>query len=275
VLVYPALWRSTYFQHRPELARPVPFNDLRLRKAMAHSVDKQALNDTLFEGEGILTETPIAPNSPLFADVDRTVTKYPYDVRRTEQLMGEAGWTRGGDGVWAHPTIGRFTTEQTVLQSPQNENEMHIMAATWRQVGFDVSEKVWGATQSSDSELRATHPGIANTSAGAGTPGDVLLAEHASSQVPSAQNRWIGSNRGGWTHPDFDRLVAQFNLTLARDQRGPILVQMAKLFSDEVPILALYFNPTTTAFTSMLKGPKVAVPEGTMSWDVYDWEWAS
>lgn len=161
VLVYPALWRSTYFQHRPELARPVPFNDVRLRKAMAHSNDKNALNDALFEGEGILTESPIAPNSPLFAEVDRTVTKYPYDVRRAEQLMGEAGWARGGDGVWTHPTIGRFTTEMTVLQSPQNENEMHIMAASFRQTGFDVSEKVWSAAQAADSELRATHPGIA------------------------------------------------------------------------------------------------------------------
>jgi peptide/nickel transport system substrate-binding protein len=275
VLVYPALWRSTYFQHRAELAKPPAFNDVRVRKAMAHAVDKGALNDALFEGEGILTETPIAPNSPLFAEVDRTVTKYPFDTRRTEQLMGEAGWARGADGVWAHPTIGRFATEMTVLQSPQNENEMHIMADTWRRIGYDISEKVWSATQSADAELRATHPGVANTSAGAGTPGDVLLAEHATNQIPSAQNRWTGSNRGGWSNADFDRLVDQLNVTLERERRGPILVQMAKVFSDDVAIIALYFNPTTTAFTSQLKGPKPAVPEGTMSWDVYDWEWVS
>jgi peptide/nickel transport system substrate-binding protein len=275
VLVYPALWRQTYFQLRPELARPPAFGDVRVRKAMSHSVDKQALNETLFEGEGILTETPIAPNSPMFADIDHSVTKYPYDVRRTEQLMGEAGFSKSGDGVWTHPTIGRFSTEMTVLQSPQNENEMHVMAESWRRAGFDISEKVWSAAQSSDSELRATHPGIANTSAGAGTPGDVLLAEFESSQVPTARNRWTGSNRGGWTNPEFDRLVQQLNVTLARDQRAPILVQMAKVFTEDAAIVPLYFNPTTTAFTSMLKGPKIAVPEGTMSWDVYDWEWVS
>lgn len=102
-----------------------------------------------------------------------------------------------------------------------------------------------------------------------------MLAEHAASQLPSAQTRWIGSNRGGWTNPEFDRLVQQLNLTLAREQRGPILIQMAKIFSDDAAIIALYFNPTTTAFTSMMKGPKMAVPEGTMSWDVFDWEWVS
>jgi tripartite-type tricarboxylate transporter receptor subunit TctC len=52
--------------------------------------------------------------------------------------MAEAGYAKGGDGFWVHPTAGRFEAELTVLQSPQNENEMHVMAASWRQAGFDV-----------------------------------------------------------------------------------------------------------------------------------------
>ncbi len=276
VLVYPALWRHTYFQHRPEFARPITQTDVRVRKALAHSVDKAALNDALFEGEGILTETPIPPTSSYFADVDRAASKYPYDPRRAEQLMIEAGYAKGGgDGTWVHPTAGRFEAELAVLQSPQNENEMHIMAAVWRQVGFDISEKVWAATLASDGQLRDTHPGLANTSAGAGAPGEVTLAEHTSALVPSAQNRWAGYNRGGWTNPEFDRLAQRFNTTLVRSERTALLVEMAKIFSEDAAVIALYFNPTTTAFVSSLKGPKVAVPEGTMSWDIYDWEWVS
>jgi peptide/nickel transport system substrate-binding protein len=275
VLVYPALWRHTYFQHRPELARPVGQLDTRVRKALAHSVDKTALNDALFEGEGILTETPIPPTSSYFAEVDRAATKYPYDVRRTEQLMAEAGYAKGGDGIWAHPAAGRFEADLTVLQSPQNENEMHVMASVWRQVGFDIAEKVWAANLASDGQLRDTHPGLANTSAGAGAPGEVTLAEHTTPQVPSAQNRWAGYNRGGWTNAEFDTLSQRFNTSLIRADRTALLVQMAKIFSDDAAVIALYFNPTTTAFVSNLKGPKVALPEGTMSWDIYDWEWTS
>ena len=271
VLVYPALWRHTYFQQRPELARPSTLIDVRVRKAFAHSVDKQALNDTLFEGEGILTETPIATTSSYFAEVDRAAVKYPYDVRRTEQLMAEAGYARGADGVWTHLTAGRFAFEVTAFQSPQNENEMHIMGATWRQAGFDVAERVWAANLSGDTQMRATHPSLSNSSAGAGTPGDLTLAEYTT--VPSAQNRWAGTNRGGWTNPEFSRFAEQFNTTLARDERAPLLVQMARIFTDDAPVISLYFNPTTTAFVSSLKGPKAAVPEGTMAWDVYDWEW--
>ncbi len=93
--------------------------------------------------------------------------------------------------------------------------------------------------------------------------------------MPTAQNRWAGYNRGGWTNQEFDRLSQRFNTSLVRTERTGLLVQMAKIFSDDVVVIALYFNPTTTAFVSYLKGPKVALPEGTMSWDIYDWEWTS
>jgi peptide/nickel transport system substrate-binding protein len=275
VLVYPALWRHTYFQQRPEFARPSTLLDARVRRALAYAVDKAALNDALFEGEGILTETPIPPTSIYFAEVDRAATKYPFDVRRTEQLMGEAGYARGGDGMWTHPSVGRFEAELAVLQSPQNENEMHIMAAVWRQYGFDVAEKVWAATLSSDGQLRDTHPSVANTSAGAGAPGEITLAEHTSDAIPSAQNRWAGYNRGGWASPEFDRVAQRFNTTLVRTERTQLLVQMARIFTEDAAVIALYFNPTTTAFVSSLRGPKPAVPEGTMSWDIHEWEWIS
>jgi ABC-type transport system substrate-binding protein len=249
--------------------------DVRVRKALNYTVDKDALNEALFEGEGILIDTPIPPTSPYFGEVDRALTKYTFDARRADQLMAEAGFAKGGDGIWAHPTAGRFGTELTVLQSPQNENEMHVMAATWRQAGFDVSEKVWGANLASDPELRDTHPGIGNTSAGAGTPGETVLADHETGVVPSAQNRWAGSNRGGWSNAEFDRLAQRFNTTLVRTERGPILAQMAKAFTDDAAVISLYYNPTTTAFVINLRGPRPAVPEGTAAWNIYEWEWTS
>jgi peptide/nickel transport system substrate-binding protein len=272
VLVYPALWRWIYFQQRPELTRPVTLLDARVRKALAYTVDKDALNEALFENEGILTETPVPPTSSAYAEIDRMVVKYPYDARRAEQLMGEAGYTRGGDGAWTHLSAGRFAFELTTFQSPQNENEMHIIAAAWRQVGNDVSELVWPANLSSEAQMRNTHPSLSATG---GQSGEIRLTEHTSDTVPSAQNRWIGTNRGGWTNPEFDRLAQQFHGTLVRPERNALLAQMARVFTDDVAVISLYFNPTTTAFVTSLKGPKPAVPDGTMSWDIFTWEWVS
>jgi ABC-type transport system substrate-binding protein len=149
---------------------------------------------------------------------------------------------------------------------------MHIIAAAWRQVGNDVSELVWPANLSSEAQMRNTHPSLSATG---GQSGEIRLTEHTSDTVPSAQNRWIGTNRGGWTNPEFDRLAQQFHGTLVRPERNALLAQMARVFTDDVAVISLYFNPTTTAFVSSLKGPQPAVPDGTMSWDIFTWEWVS
>src|SRR5438045_4714586 len=99
--------------------------------------------------------------------------------------MAEAGYSRAGDGIFSHPSAGRFAFELTTFQSPQNESEMHILAASWRQAGYDVSEKVWAANLSSDAQLRDTQPSLSSASS---APGEIILAEHISSAVPTAQN---------------------------------------------------------------------------------------
>jgi peptide/nickel transport system substrate-binding protein len=269
VLVYPGLWRWTQIQQRAEYADPAELRDVNVRRALAHAVDKAALSEVLFEGEGIMTENPVPPTADYFAEVDRAATKYPYDARRSEQLMADAGFRKGPDGIYVGPRGKRFATTLAVLQSPQNESEMSIMASTWRQAGFLIDEEVWAAVQARDGQLRNTHAGLSTTS---GPAGDATLADHVSSEIPRPENRWGGSNRGGWANAEFDGLSQRFNTTLDRVERVRLLVQMARIFSEDVAVISLYFNPTTTAFTSRLSGPRPVVPTSDVAWNVHEWE---
>ena len=268
VLAYPQFWRWTYAQQRAEFAQPQALRDVRVRQALAHSIDRQALSDALFEGEGTIAETSIPPTSAFFADADRAAVKYPYDVRRADQLMGEAGWSKGADGVWVLAGQ-RFVTDLSVLQSPQNENEMAIMAAGWRQAGFDIRETVWAAALSSDAPLRNQHPGLSTTS---GPAGEVTLVEHRTLDLPTPNNRWTGPNRGGWSNPEYDRSADVLLTALDRAERLRLLVQMVRVFTDDAAVLSLYFAPTITAFVAGLSGPQPAVPESTVAWNIHEWE---
>ncbi len=268
VLAYPQFWRWTYVQQRAEFAQPQALRDARVRKALAHSLDRQSLSDALFEGEGSTAETSIPPTAASFDEADRAAVKYPYDVRRADQLMGEAGWSKGADGVWALAGQ-RFATDLSVLQSPQNENEMAVMADGWRQAGFDVREIVWAAALSSDAPLRNQQPGLSTTS---GPAGEVTLVEHRTLDLPTPQNRWTGANRGGWSNPAYDRVADLLLTTLDRAERQRLLVQMVRVFTDDAAVLSLYFAPTITAFGAGLSGPQPAVPESTMAWNIHEWE---
>ena len=83
-------WRGVWAQLRPQYANPRALVDPRVRRALAHSVNKQALNDASFEGQGVMTDAPfIAAGVAYYPEVDRAIAKYPYNPRAAEQLMGE------------------------------------------------------------------------------------------------------------------------------------------------------------------------------------------
>ncbi len=88
-------------QHRPEYQQTPALHDPRVRKAIAHATDKEAIVEALFESQVPVPHTFVPREAPYYAEVDRVITKYPYDPRRTEQLMGEAGLTKDREGFFA------------------------------------------------------------------------------------------------------------------------------------------------------------------------------
>ena len=59
----------------------------------------------------MVADTIPPPTAPYFAAVDRATAKYPFDPRRTEQILGELGYAKGSDGIYTSPSDGRFQME--------------------------------------------------------------------------------------------------------------------------------------------------------------------
>lgn len=252
--------RRTEVQLHRERVNPPVLLDLRVRRAAAHAIDKEALNQGLIEGLGKPADTLVQPHVEYFPDVERAIVKYPYDLRRTEQLLNEVGYSKGGDGFYASPTAGRFAMELRVLAGSQNEAEIAIMADGLKHVGFDMSSYVVPAAQIQDGQIRASFPALSTTTGG-------TLDSLHSAAIPTPQNRWQGNNRSSWVNPEYDRLFDAFTTALARAERYQHLVQMARIYSEDVPSIPLYYNVSVVAHAAALKG----VIAGT-SWNVHLWE---
>jgi len=252
------------------LANPNALLDLRVRRALAHAVDRAAINDAIYDGAGIMAETIVPPQMWYFSEVDRAITRYPPDPRATEQLMADVGYSRGADGVYAHPTQGRFQTELRTNASSQFEVELHITADAWRRAGFDVSEAITPSALVQDAQYRASFSGVYIF----GFPvdfGEAPLRAYSSRSIPREENRWLGSNRGAWIHEEWDRLAPTYDTTLDRNERAQIAVRLAKIYSDEVPAIPISLDPDVIAHVSQLRGPKAAPPGGAVAWNIHEW----
>lgn len=87
------LYYFTVLNHENE-----KFQDARVRQALTYALDRPAMISAILEGYGTVANGPIAPIQQAFYRED-LADLYPYDPERALQLLTEAGWERGDDGL--------------------------------------------------------------------------------------------------------------------------------------------------------------------------------
>src|SRR5205085_9371285 len=100
VLSEPIATRAVEFQGKPEFSSPPELaSDVRVRQAIAYTVDRVGLLEVLTNNTGILRDVFTHPNEEYYDLVARAAPiRYRPDARRAQQLLEEAGFTRGPDG---------------------------------------------------------------------------------------------------------------------------------------------------------------------------------
>ena len=65
--------------------------DARVRRAIVHAIDREAIANVVTSGAGPATEILVAPNDPLYARAQQVIDKHPFDRTRALALLLEAG----------------------------------------------------------------------------------------------------------------------------------------------------------------------------------------
>jgi peptide/nickel transport system substrate-binding protein len=273
-LVGPDQFWMNIFQLRPEFLQEPALLDVRVRRALSYSLDRQGLADGLFNGAVPPSETLLYKWTPYFAEADRVLTHYPYDPRRAQQLLEEAGLTRGSDGFYANPGGRRFEPDYQVRAGTQAERGQAIQIDTWRRAGIYAVSSVLP---------NVTVPAIERHN----VPGFQLRVANQEnwelfmgSEIGAPENRWTGINRTGWAHPEYDRLVAAYRNSIDRREMDRLSVQILKVLSDELPGFVAYESPSLMAMAGNLTGPEFGGPgtpgrpPTTEFWDVERWQFS-
>ncbi len=199
-----------------------PTADVKVRQAIAHAIDKDAIITDILQGTAIPATGPI-PSSIDYAYTDQVPT-YPYDAERASALLAEAGYGDGFETRFLVPQSG------SGMQSPRTMGE--AIQAMVGEVGIDAQIEVleWGAYIDSYAK---------------GLPDDVAMAECSwfTTDARNIPNLTLtcgtvspaGYNAGYYCNEQLDALIDQFTRTLDRGQQAEIMAQLQNLVATDVP----------------------------------------
>lgn len=109
-----------------------PFNDLRVRRALNHAIDKQAIIDAALFGYGTPIGSHFPPHHPAYVDLS---ARYPYNPDEARKLLKEAGFADGFKTTLAlpPPAYARRSGEIIAAQLEAVGIEVEILNIEWAQ----------------------------------------------------------------------------------------------------------------------------------------------
>jgi peptide/nickel transport system substrate-binding protein len=256
----------------PQFINPNPpvLLDVRLRRALQHAIDRQAIVDTILYGKTTVADTPVAPNQREYKEIQSAIVRYPYDPDRAAALMKELGYTKGSDGMLQDSARQRLTIEsRTNNQLDTQVKAESIVARDWEQAGVDVDEVVYGQQRVADREYRHTRPGFEVLGFGNNPES---FANFHSKQTPSAESGWLGQNRTRYQNPEYDALVDTYYVTIPRPERLEVLKKIVHHFSDQLILLPLAYTTNHVAVGNRIKNYGSRGPNSTEAWNAEQWD---
>jgi peptide/nickel transport system substrate-binding protein len=256
------------FQHKEVPNHQAALKDIRVRQALIHAIDRDALAASETAGLAPAADSFVPPNQAVFPRIDAVIAKYPYNPQRAAQLLVEAGWTKGGDGRLRNTDGQIFDIE--VFSTIAAAKTATIVADYWKQAGMDSRLFTLSQSQTNDRQLRAVFPGV-DVSSG-GQQGDNLYPSYSTADIAGDQNQWRGRNITGWSDPEYDGLVARLERSLVPSERDELTVQLERLMTVTVANGKLYYAARPMAARNNVQGPKGFNALSTNVFNIHEWE---
>jgi peptide/nickel transport system substrate-binding protein len=253
------------------LDRPL-FQDKRVRQALTHALDRQAMVDTLLYGQGEVLNSPIAPVS--WAS-NPNVPAFKYDPDAARSLLAQAGWQMGPSGLLEKDGTPFSFTLTCNNANPQRLSVVTIAQDAWRKLGIQVVPDIldgaavrakYQQTREFDAIIEGGPLGLTND------PDQIVLWSSAGISA--------GTNFTHYSNPRVDQLLEQARSSpgCGEADRKPFYDQFQQVIADEQPFTFLYTARTTVVYNKRLRGVSPSPWLGTapyVSWGIKSWTLAN
>jgi peptide/nickel transport system substrate-binding protein len=228
----------------PALKDPV------VRTAMHTAIDKQALVDTVLDGNG----TPATSLIPAIFEQwhwDGGDDLVEFNLDEANRLLDEAGYARGEDGVRTMPGGGGRLSFRFYYHADETNYATIVDFVTewWTQIGLEIKpEPIEQGTLNDLAYLGEFD--IAFSGWGVGPNPTEQLGMHTCAVLPTLTDGTERASENSYCNPEFDALHEQQKVESDPDARAEIVKEQQRMLYTDAPVIWLYYQNVMEAYRS-------------------------
>ena len=204
--------------------RKAPFDNLKVRQAIAHAIDRKAIIDGASSGLGTPIGSHFSPANKAYVDLTGT---YPHDIAKAKELLKEAGLENGFSATLKLPPVAYARDGGQIVASQLREIgvNLEIIPVEWAD---------WLKQVFTDKDFDLTI--VSHTE-----PNDI--------DIYSRKDYYFG-----YDNPAFDKIIEELNLSSDDAKRTELYKQAQKILADDAVNGFLFELPKIGIWDAKVEG---------------------
>lgn len=226
-----------------------PLDDMRVRKAIAYTIDPGFINEVMNRGSSVRATGPISPYSPFY---EPKVQIYDLDLVKAGELLDSAGLTMKPNGMRFSLTLDFIP----IIPSQQHDIAFYIKRQLSK-IGIDV--RVRSSQKFKEWAERVGNWNFDMTIDTVFNWGDPIIGVHRTYMSDNIRKGVIWSNTQNYKNGNVDEILnlAAQEMNLAR--RKALYSEFQRILTDELPVVWLNMMPLQTVYNKALGNPPVSI----------------
>ncbi|NJP91851.1 ABC transporter substrate-binding protein [Nonomuraea sp. FMUSA5-5] len=217
--------------------------DVKVRQALHYAIDKQKLVDEVQNGLAKVADGSIVP--PMYKDFFWEATgdtKVTYDPAKANQILDDAGYKKGADGIRTMPDGKRKLEWRFTIHTdtPIEDKLAEYMTGFLKEIGVTLTTVKLDSSKFTEETGITGNFDIAISGWSVNPDPEEVFATHLCSRRPDANGEG-GGTESFYCNKTFEQLYKDQQKELDRTKRAEIIKKMQEQLYTDAPIIAIYY----------------------------------
>ncbi len=217
------------------LRNPV-LRDVKVREAIAHGIDKEAIIDTVANRDLVPVSGFLHPIDPFF---DAKAKFVGFDGPKACSLLEESQWFNG-KGFPREKNENKFVIELYTADRPDRLKTAAAIKKSLAAIGIDVVIRTSDERTFLSDLLRLNFPGMALYTMRL-TPGSPLRSLFSKQAIPNVRNGYAGQNLSAWSVEKVEKALTSLEEQNDVEHRKQAIQLIQNEFLNELPFISFGF----------------------------------